>query len=107
VVLLGGVVVQLPGGDGGAVPGEGAAQQEVGGHVVVVAGLDDKGQARLAHAVLIVGEQRLADAQLLGGRALGDALLLAEQGEAAGEIGTHEHTSLHSWYQNSRYSINS
>ena len=89
VVLLGGVIVQLFGGDGGAVPGEGTAQQEVRRHIIIVAGLRDKGQTGLTHAVLIVGEQRLADPQILCGRALGDPLLLPEQGKAAGKIGTH------------------
>ena len=40
-------------------PGEGAAQDEVGGHAVIVAGPDNKGQSRLPDAVFIGGEEGL------------------------------------------------
>ena len=86
VVLLLAQVIQLLRGDGGAVPAEGAAQEKVGGHAVVVAGLHHEGQAGLPDAVLIVAEQGLGNTQLTGGGALADALLPAEQGEGAGKF---------------------
>ena len=67
-------------------PGEGAAQDEVGGHAVIVAGPDNKGQSRLPDAVFIVGEEGLGDAQLPGGQALADALFLPQQGQGAGKL---------------------
>ena len=57
VVLLVADVIELLSADGGAVPGEGPAQQVIGGHPVVVAGLDHEGQARLPDAVFVVGQQ--------------------------------------------------
>ena len=67
-------------------PGEGAAQDEVGGHAVVVAGPDDKAEARLPDAVFIMGQEGLGDAQFPGGGPLADALLLPQQGQGAGKL---------------------
>ena len=72
----------------------GAAQEKVGGHAVVVAGLYHKGEARLTDTVFIVAEQRLGDSQVLGRRALGDALFPAAAGRGNGKIGTHSCTHL-------------
>ena len=67
-------------------PGQRAAQDEVRGDVVVVAGLHHEGQARLPDAVLIVAQQRLGDAQVRRRRALGDAPLLPQQGQGTGKF---------------------
>ena len=90
VVLLIAEVVELLGGDGGAVAAQGPAQQEIGGHAVVVAGFDHEGETGLPDAVLIVAEQSLGDAQGAGGGALADPLLLPQQGERAGKFFVHK-----------------
>lgn len=54
VVLLVADIVELLGGDGSAVSGQGAAQQKIGGHTVVVAGLHHKNKAGLPDAVFVV-----------------------------------------------------
>ena len=86
VVLLIADVIELLGADGGAVPGEGPAQQVVGGHPVVVAGLDHEGQARLPDAVFVVGQQGLGDTQDSGGGALADPFFLPQKGQGAGKF---------------------
>ena len=86
VVLFIADVVELLGSDGGAVPGQGPAQQIVGGDAVVVAGLDHEGQPRLPDPVLIVGQQGLRNAQYAGGGALADALFLPQQRQGAGKF---------------------
>ena len=89
VVLLVAQVIQLLRGDGSALAAEGAAQQKVGGHPVVVAGLYHKGQTRLPDAVFIVRQKRLGDAQHPRGSALTDPLLLPQQAQCAGKISRH------------------
>src|SRR5699024_1972509 len=72
-----------------AVPGQGAAQQVVRRHVVVVAGPGDKGQPRLPDPVFIVAEEGLADPQLSRRLPLADALLLAEKAQHPRKILVH------------------
>ena len=90
VVLLVAQIIKLVRGDGGALAAEGAAQQKVGGHPVIVAGLYHKGQTRLPDAVFIVRQQRLGDAQHPRGGALTDPLLLSQQGQGAGKFFVHK-----------------
>ena len=86
VVLLIAQVIELLRGNGGAVPGEGAAQEKVGGDPIIVTGPDHEGQAGLPDAVLIVGQQGLGDAQGTRCGALADPPLLPQQGEGAGKF---------------------
>ena len=62
-------------------PGQGPAQDEVRGDVVVITGLHHKGQARFPNAVFIVAQQGLGDSQIPCGSSLGDAPLLPQQGQ--------------------------
>ena len=57
--------------------------------MVVIARLFDERKPRLADAVFVVGQQRLRNAELFGSLALGDALLLPQQGKGAGKVSIH------------------
>ena len=84
IVLFSGSVVEFVGGDnGGAVLGQRAPQKKVGRDVVVITGAGHKGKTRFPDAVFIMRQQRLADAQILGCRPLGNALFLAEERKTA------------------------
>src|SRR5699024_8105240 len=63
VRLGGGIEKRVRVQNGGAVPAQGAAQQKVRRYIVKIAGPHHKGQTRLPHAVFIVRQQRLGNAQ--------------------------------------------
>ena len=63
-----------------ALSGQRTAQDEVGGDVVIVARPHHEGKTRFPDAVFVVAQQGLGDAQVCGGRPLGHAALLPQQG---------------------------
>ena len=86
VPLIGHIVQGVCVQNGGAVPAEGASQQEVGGYIIKIAGFYHKHQAGLTGSVLVVGKQCLGYTQRLGGLPLRNTLLLPQQGEGSCEI---------------------
>ena len=79
-------VVELLSSNGGAIPGQSAAQQVIGGHAIIITGLDHKRQTGLTDAVFVVRHEGLRDTQLRGGCALTDSFFLTQQGQGTGKF---------------------
>ena len=82
-------VVQVVSHYDGPIPAQGAAQQIIRRHMVIVARLHHKGKTRLTDAVFIMAQQGLRNAQLGCRLALGNAPLLPQQAQGPGKISRH------------------
>lgn len=86
IVFLFADVVEFLSSNGGAIPGQGAAQQVIGRHTIIITGLDHKRQTGLTDAVFVVRHKGLRDTQLRSGCALTDSFFLTQQGQGTGKF---------------------